>query len=61
MLEETIPVVGFLDLTGVSEESICDVKYKVKNVLIKPNNPEEHSILVDIEVEIVCDCYEEKD
>lgn len=60
-MEETIPVIGFIDLTGVSEDSICDVKYKVKNVIIKPNSAEDHSIYVEIELEIFCNSYEEKD
>jgi len=60
-LEETIPVIGFIDITGVSEDSICDVKYKVKNVIIKPNSAEDHSIYVEIELEVFCNSYEEKD
>lgn len=60
-LEETIPVIGFIDLVGVSEDSICDVKYKVKNVIIKPNSAEDHSIYVEIELEIFCNSYEEKE
>lgn len=61
MLEETIPVIGFIDLVGVSEDSICDVKYKLKNVIIKPNSVEDHSVYVEIELEIFCNSYEEKD
>ena len=53
-LEETIPLIGFIDMIGVSEDNICDVKYKLKNVLIKPNSAEEHSIYVEIELEIFC-------
>ena len=60
-MEETIPVIGFIDITGVSEDSICDVKYKVKNVIIKPNSAEDHSIYVEIELEVFCNSYEEKD
>lgn len=60
-LEETIPVIGFIDLAGVSEDSICDVKYKVKNVIVKPNSAEDHSITVEVELEIFCSCFEEKE
>lgn len=60
-LEETIPVIGFIDLVGISEDNICDVKYKVKNVIIKPNSAEDHSIYVEIEFEIFCNSYEEKE
>ena len=46
---------------GVSEDSICDVKYKLKNVVIKPNNPEDHSIYVEIELEVFCKVFENRE
>ncbi len=60
-VEETIPVMGFIDLVGVSDENLCDVKYKLKNVVIKPNSPEEHSIYVEIELELFCRVFENKE
>ena len=33
--EENIPVMGFIDLVGVADDDLCDVKYKVKNVNLK--------------------------
>lgn len=59
-LEETIPLMGFIDLVGVSEENICDVKYKLKNFVIKPNSKEEHSIYAEIEFEIFARVFENK-
>ena len=53
-VEETIPIMGFIDLVGVSEDDICEVKYKLKNIVIKPNVGEDHSINVEIELEIFC-------
>lgn len=55
-----MPVIGFIDLAGVSEDNICDVKYKLRNVVIKPNSAEEHSIYVEIEYDIFCNCFENK-
>ena len=60
-VEENIPVMGFIDLVGVSEDDLCDVKYKFKNIVIKPNAPEEHSISVEIEVEMFCRVFGNKD
>lgn len=60
-LEETIPVMGFIDLPQVSEDNISDIKYKLKNIIVKPNSPEEHSIYVEIELEINCRVYESKE
>ena len=55
-----IPVVGFIDIADVSEENICDVNYEIKNIIIKPNTQDEHSIYVEIEIEVTCCAYEEK-
>ena len=30
--EENIPVMGFIDIVGVSDDDICDMKYKLKNI-----------------------------
>jgi len=34
----TIPVIGFIDMKDINEDSICDVTYELKNIIIKPNN-----------------------
>ena len=56
-----LPVVGFVDMQNVTENSICDVHYQVKNIIVKPNSVEEHSIYVEIEIGICAECYEEKE
>lgn len=56
-----IPVMGFIDMPNVSDENLCDVKYEIKNLLIKPNNIEEHSVYVEIEIEACCNVYEKKE
>ena len=33
----TIPVMGFIDMKDINEDSICDVTYELKNIIIKPN------------------------
>ena len=60
MVQSSIPVVGFVDIQNVSDTNTCNTKYKLRNVIIKPNNMEEHSINVEIEVEISCSVYEKK-
>lgn len=55
-----IPVVGFIDITDVAEGNLCDVNYEIKNMVIKPNSQEEHSIYVEIEIGVMCYVYEEK-
>ena len=56
-----LPVVGFIDMQNITENSMCDVHYQVKNIIIKPNTVEEHSIYVEIEMGICAECYEEKE
>lgn len=55
-----IPVVGFIDIPNVTEENICDVQYEIRNIIIKPNSAEEHSIYIEIEIGVVAVVYEEK-
>lgn len=55
-----IPVVGFIDIPNVTEENICDVNYEIRNVVMKPNSVEEHSIFVEIEIGVTAIVYEEK-
>lgn len=59
-VETKVPVVGFIDIANVTEENICDVDYEIKNVVIKPNSAEEHSIYIEIEVGVTAFVYEEK-
>ena len=56
-VESIIPVMSFIDMENVTEENNFDTKYEIKNVIIKPNNVEEHSIYVEVELEIACEVY----
>lgn len=55
-----IPVVGFIDVQNVVEENICDINYEIRNIIIKPNAVDEHSIYVEIEIQVYATVYEEK-
>ena len=56
-IDSTIPIMGFVDIENVSEDSLCDTKYEIRNVVLKPNSIEEHSIYVEVEIEISCRAY----
>ena len=56
-----IPVMGFIDMPDVTDENLCDVRYEVKNLLIKPNNIEEHSIYIEAELEINCNVFQSRE
>src|SRR5699024_8148639 len=47
LVNTKIPVVGFIDIPNVTENNICDVNYEIKNLVIKPNSMEEHSIYIE--------------
>ncbi len=53
-----IPIMGFIDIENISDNNICDIDYKIKNFIIKPNNADSHSIYVEAEIEITCFSYE---
>lgn len=56
-----IPVMGFIDMPDVTDENLCDIHYEIKNLLVKPNNVEEHSIYIEAELEITCNVYQIKE
>ncbi|MCI8273081.1 MAG: DUF3794 domain-containing protein [Clostridia bacterium] len=56
-----VPLVGFIDMPNIKEENICETPYMIKNIIIKPNAVEEHSVYIELEVEITCKVYEEKE
>ena len=60
-VQNVIPVMGFVDIENVSEENIVDTKYEIKNLIIKPNNVEEHSIYVEVELEVLCEVYKNQE
>ena len=55
-----IPVVGFIDIQNITDENICEVNYETKNMIVKPNPAEDHSIYVEFEIEPSCMAYEKK-
>lgn len=60
-VEEKIPVMGFVEMQNISEDDICDTKYTIRNILVKPNSEEEHSIYVEIELDISCNAIKEEE
>ncbi len=55
-----IPIVGFIDIQNINEDNICEVNYEIKNIVIKPNSVEEHSIYIEVEMGVMATVYEEK-
>ena len=57
LVETKIPLVGFIDIPNVSEENICDMNYEIKNIIIKPNSADEHSIYEEKQINLIQDLY----
>lgn len=60
MVTARVPVVGFIDIPNVTEENMCDVDYEIRNIVLKPNSMEEHSIYIEIEIGVMATVLEEK-
>lgn len=58
-VEAQIPVMGFVEMPDISEEDSCDIAYNIEDIVIKPNSQEEHSVYVEIEMEIRCNALKE--
>lgn len=59
--QSRLPLVGFIDMPNIAEDHICETTYMIKNIMIKPNSMEEHTVYIEMEVEIYCMAYEEKE
>ena len=55
-----IPIIGFIDIPDVTEGNSCDTDYEVRNVILKPNSVEEHSVYIEMEIGVRTTVYEEK-
>lgn len=60
IVNSKIPAVGFIDIQGVNDNNMSDIYYQIKNIIIKPNSQEDHSIYVELELEVICEVFEEK-
>ena len=57
----SIPIMGFIDIPNVNEKNTCEIKYQLRNLIVKPNNIEDHSIQIEAEVEENCFVYDNRE
>ena len=60
-ISSKIPVMGVVDILNINENCMCNTRNTLKNLIIKPNSAEEHSIYIEAEVELSCMAYEMKE
>jgi len=58
-INQTIPIMGFIDIPNINDDNTCDMKYRLKNLIVKPNL-EEHTIYVEAEIELYCLAYDNR-
>ena len=58
--EAMIPIMGFIDMPNITEDNLCDLSYTLSNMVVKPNQAQEHSVYIETEVELSCMVYENK-
>lgn len=59
-VEAAIPIMNFIDMEKVTDEDICNIDYKVRNMLFKQNSKEAKSISCQIDFEVACEVCKEK-
>jgi len=60
-VEETFPIMSFIEVENISENNMCDIDYVVRNMLFKINSKEMHSINCQIDFDANCETYESVD
>lgn len=61
VINNKFPIMGFIDMPDIKEDSNCDYDFEIKNMVIKPNNSQEHSIYVEIETGINATAYDKRE
>lgn len=60
-IESSIPVMTFLEMANVLDTNICETEYNIRNMLYKIDTKDMSSIEIQIEYEVNCIAYENKE
>lgn len=52
--ENKFPIMTFIDIANIKETNICKIKYCLRNMLVKINSKETHSISIQSDFDIKC-------
>lgn len=55
-----IPVMGFIDMPNVDEGCVFNISDQLMNIVIKPNNGDNHNIYIEAESEMQVEVFNEK-
>lgn len=56
--QEIIPMMGFIDMPGVSNEELSVINYEARNISIRPDSESNNNVSVDIDFNVDCNLYE---
>jgi hypothetical protein len=56
-----VPIMSFIELENIKENHKCETTYEIRNEFLKINNNEEHSITCQLDFDVICEAYEEKE
>lgn len=60
-IKKIFPVMGFVDMQDVKDDTICDSNIEIRNMLVKPNGSEDKNISIDIEIGMQVIAYSSKE
>ena len=60
IIKRTFPIMGFVDMKNINDDSICDSEIEIRNMVLKPSTNQEHNISVNFEIAIKVYAYQTK-
>lgn len=59
-VQANIPIMSFIDIEKITEEHVCQIDYRIRNMLFRANSKEMHSISCQVDFEVCCEAFETK-
>lgn len=60
-IETTVPMMSFIEIPGIIDTNICETEYYIRNMLYKIDTKSMNNIEIQIEYEVMCTVYENKE
>lgn len=60
-LRNIYPIMSFCDMENVKEDDIVGFEYNIKNIIMKINDRDSHTITFQMEFNLYCEVFEEKE
>lgn len=60
-IDALVPVMSFIEIPGIADTNVCETEYNIRNMLYKIDTKDMNSIEVQIEYEVMCTAFENKE